>query len=120
MEIVEQWIIISNNHVPDFDERTTDDWDVDYNGYYEEGGGDMDCEDFIKLRKDKRRREGIIEEDELFGGIGQFEKHTRGIGRKVLEKQGWSEGQSLGASQDGITDALGNDGQSSRDKRGFG
>ena len=45
----------------------------------------------------------------------------QGIGRKVMTKYGWSEGQSLGSSVRGIVDALDADGgQKPGDKRGFG
>jgi hypothetical protein len=52
--------------------------------------------------------------------IGKFEAHTKGIGRKILEDQGWSEGQGLGSSIRGIPDALDNDGQNPKDRKGFG
>ena len=44
----------------------------------------------------------------------------QGIGRKVLEKQGWEEGKGLGGSKTGITEALDNDGQNPRDRSGLG
>ena len=44
----------------------------------------------------------------------------QGIGRKVLEKQGWKEGQGLGSTIRGIADALDNEGQVPSDKRGIG
>ena len=28
--------------------------------------------------------------------VGTFEKYTKGVGRKIMEKQGWSEGRGLG------------------------
>ena len=37
-----------------------------------------------------------------------------------MSQQGWTEGQSLGSSQTGLVDALGNDGQKPSDKRGLG
>ena len=52
--------------------------------------------------------------------IGKFEAHTKGIGRKILEGQGWSEGQGLGSSVKGMADALDNEGQTPWDRRGFG
>ncbi|KAL4223796.1 G patch domain-containing protein 3 [Mactra antiquata] len=123
----------------DFDEQTADDWDVDMSGYYEKGAGDKDARDFLTMRQEKRRREGIEATDRFTAGIaikkkksekkkvekssdkiGQFEAHTKGIGRKILEDQGWSEGQGLGSSVTGISDALDNEGQKPKDKRGFG
>jgi len=45
----------------------------------------------------------------------------QGIGRKVMTKYGWHEGQSLGSSVRGIVDALDAEGgQKPSDKRGFG
>jgi len=45
----------------------------------------------------------------------------QGIGRKVMTKYGWKEGQSLGSSVRGIVDALDAEGsQKPSDKRGFG
>ncbi|XP_071116043.1 G patch domain-containing protein 3-like [Haliotis cracherodii] len=104
----------------DFDEQTADDLNVDMSGYYEDGAGDGDARDYITLRQEQRRREGLEETDRFSVGIGKFEKHTKGIGRKVLERQGWQEGQGLGNTITGISDALDNDGQHPRDKKGFG
>lgn len=44
----------------------------------------------------------------------------QGFGRRVMEKQGWREGEGLGNSQIGISEALENDGQHPNCKRGFG
>jgi len=45
----------------------------------------------------------------------------QGIGRKVMTKYGWHEGQSLGSSVQGIVDALDAEGgQKPSDRRGFG
>ncbi|XP_067672392.1 G patch domain-containing protein 3-like [Haliotis asinina] len=104
----------------DFDEQTADDLNVDMSGYYEDGAGDLDARDYITLRQEQRRRQGLEETDRFSVGIGKFEKHTKGIGRKVLERQGWQEGQGLGNTITGISDALDNDGQHPRDKKGFG
>ncbi|KAK3886460.1 hypothetical protein Pcinc_009338 [Petrolisthes cinctipes] len=52
--------------------------------------------------------------------VGQFEEHTRGVGRRLMEAQGWQEGQGLGRSSAGMPYALDNDGQHPRDKKGFG
>jgi hypothetical protein len=44
----------------------------------------------------------------------------QGIGRKVLEKQGWKDGAGLGSTIVGIADALENEGQPPTCKKGFG
>lgn len=104
----------------DFDQRTSDDWDVDMSGYYEPGAGDKDARDFITMRREQRSRAGTSTESVFDKPIGRFENHTRGIGRKVMEKQGWQDGEGLGRRSAGISVALENDGQNPRDKKGFG
>ncbi|KAG1932338.1 G patch domain-containing protein 3 [Pimephales promelas] len=104
----------------DFDEQTADDWDVDMSVYYDRDGGDMDSRDYVRMRSETRLREGL---DGLPGRqqkIGNFERFTKGFGRRVMEKQGWKDGESLGSSQVGITDALESEGQHPNCKRGFG
>ncbi|XP_056115442.1 G patch domain-containing protein 3 isoform X2 [Rhinichthys klamathensis goyatoka] len=104
----------------DFDEQTADDWDVDMSVYYDRDGGDMDSRDYVRMRSERRLREGL---DGLPGRqqkIGNFERFTKGFGRRVMEKQGWKDGESLGSSQVGITDALESEGQHPNCKRGFG
>lgn len=44
----------------------------------------------------------------------------QGIGRKVMERQGWAEGQGLGSRCSGVPEALDGDGQHPRCKRGLG
>ncbi|XP_064619924.1 G patch domain-containing protein 3-like [Lineus longissimus] len=106
----------------DFDEQTADDWDVDMSEYYDPGSGDMDAKALITMGKEKRRRAGIFDpDDHIFSGkIGKFEKYTKGIGRKVLEKQGWKEGTGLGSTIIGMADALENEGHAPRCRDGFG
>lgn len=110
----------------DFDEETADDWDVDMSVYYNKGrsgehdGGDKDSQDFVQMRLEQRLREGLETISVQSPRIGDFEQYTRGIGRKVMEKQGWKEGQGLGPSSSGLADALDNDGQNPKCKRGFG
>ncbi|KAM9309130.1 G patch domain-containing protein 3 [Pholidichthys leucotaenia] len=104
----------------DFDEQTADDWDVDMSVYYEKDGGDMDARDYIGMRYEKRLREGQEDGSALNQSIGSFERFTKGVGRRVMEKQGWRDGEGLGNSQTGISEALENDGQHPNCKRGFG
>uniref|UniRef100_A0A3Q3WRD6 G-patch domain-containing protein n=1 Tax=Mola mola TaxID=94237 RepID=A0A3Q3WRD6_MOLML len=104
----------------DFDEQTADDWDVDMSVYYDKDGGDMDSRDYIRMRYERRLREGLEDASRCNQSIGSFEKFTKGFGRRVMEKQGWKDGEGLGHSQTGISEALENEGQHPNCKRGFG
>ncbi|NXX33474.1 GPTC3 protein, partial [Nicator chloris] len=104
----------------DFDEQTADDWDVDMSIYYDKAGGDKDARDSVQMWLEQRLRDGL--EDGSVSGqhIGTFERYTKGFGRKVLEQQGWTEGLGLGSSNSGMPEALDNEGQNPRCKRGLG
>ena len=53
--------------------------------------------------------------------IGNFEKHTRGIGRKIMQRHGWKDGEGLGnGRKKGITEAIETRGQTSSCKHGIG
>ncbi|XP_066534125.1 G patch domain-containing protein 3 [Hoplias malabaricus] len=102
----------------DFDEQTADDWDVDMSVYYDKDGGDKDSRDYVRMRYEKRLRDGL--EETSTQKIGNFEKFTKGVGRRLMEKQGWRDGDGLGQSCSGISEALENEGQDPNCKRGFG
>ncbi|XP_075965379.1 G patch domain-containing protein 3 [Anarhichas minor] len=107
----------------DFDEQTTDDWDVDMSVYYDKDGGDMDARDYVRMRYEKRLREGLEDRSghsQLDTVIGSFERFSKGFGRRLMERQGWKDGEGLGHSQVGIPDALEGEGQHPNCKRGFG
>ncbi|XP_072357078.1 G patch domain-containing protein 3 isoform X1 [Scyliorhinus torazame] len=104
----------------DFDEETADDWDVDMSVYYDKDGGDKDSRDYVQMRLEQRQREGVENVSVQSPCIGGFERYTKGIGRKVMEKQGWRDGQGLGSNSSGLADALDHDGQNPKCKRGFG
>jgi hypothetical protein len=53
------------------------------------------------------------------GKIGQFEKHTRGIGRRLLEDSGWKDGHGLGSRCQGRADAVDSRGQQGKSGLGF-
>lgn len=133
----------------DFDEQTTDDWDVDMSVYYEKDTvHDKDAVDRYDMRRSEFLRRGQHTESVFTkplppqqkagrrqqqqgsasssassaGPIGQFEAHTRGFGRKILKQSGWREGQGLGKRGSGMVLALDGeeDGQGPREKRGVG
>ncbi|XP_063167819.1 G patch domain-containing protein 3 isoform X2 [Candoia aspera] len=104
----------------DFDEQTADDWDVDMSIYYEKDGGDKDAQDLVQIRFEQRLRDGVEDGSVLGQQTGNFEKYTKGIGRKVMERQGWTEGLGLGSSSSGMAEALDNEGQNPKCKRGLG
>nr|XP_021322436.1 G patch domain-containing protein 3 isoform X3 [Danio rerio] len=99
----------------DFDEQTADDWDVDMSVYYDKDGGDMDSRAYVRMRSEQRLRDGLTNTH-----IGSFERFTKGVGRRLMEKQGWRDGEGLGNSQMGMAEALENEGQHPHCKRGFG
>lgn len=76
------------------------------------------CAVGIAVKKSRKRENK--NSAEVAGRIGQFEVHTKGVGRKILEQQGWSEGQGLGSTIRGRPDAIDSEGQLPRDKRGIG
>ncbi|XP_069333614.1 G patch domain-containing protein 3 [Eulemur rufifrons] len=104
----------------DFDEQTADDWDVDMSVYYDTDGGDKDARDSVQMRLERRLRDGQEDGSVIRRQVGTFERHTKGIGRKVMERQGWAEGQGLGSRCSGLPEALDGDGQHPRCKHGLG
>ncbi|XP_058712302.1 G patch domain-containing protein 3 isoform X2 [Poecile atricapillus] len=104
----------------DFDEQTADDWDVDMSVYYDKEGGDKDARDSVRMWLEQRLRDGLEDGSVAGQHVGSFERHTKGFGRKVLEQQGWTEGLGLGSSNSGMAEALDNEGQNPRCKRGLG
>ena len=54
-----------------------------------------------------------------------YDKHFnlsfQGFGSRLMKKQGWTEGQGLGSSEIGMSEALSSEGgQKPKDKTGFG
>ncbi|XP_008934087.1 PREDICTED: G patch domain-containing protein 3, partial [Merops nubicus] len=103
-----------------FDEQTADDWDVDMSIYYDKEGGDKDARDSVRMLLEQRLRGGLEDGSVAGQQIGTFERYTKGFGRKLLEQQGWTEGLGLGSSNSGMAEALDNEGQNPRCKRGLG
>jgi hypothetical protein len=46
--------------------------------------------------------------------------YSQGLGRRLMEKQGWSDGRGLGSKLGGLADTISSDGQKPYDKRGLG
>ena len=93
-----------------------DDWDVDTSEYFEEGAGDKDARDAASMRKFDDLYSGKRGHESVFGG---FEKHTKGIGRKLMEEAGWKDGQGLGKTRQGRASAVHSQGQQGRSGLGF-
>ncbi|CAF2571972.1 unnamed protein product [Rotaria sp. Silwood2] len=110
----------------DFDNLDmADDIDIDMRMYHESAGSaDRDGNELQSIRREEDLRQGRIsnETDSEHKRIGAFEKHTKGIGRRLLERDGWRDGQGLGSSVTGISEALTADGGklSIKDKTGLG
>ncbi|EFX62321.1 hypothetical protein DAPPUDRAFT_337114 [Daphnia pulex] len=122
----------------DFDEQTTDDWDVDYSVYSEENGGDKDARDCLDMRRSTMWRQGNMESvfkkpqgplmqpkphirhSAKTEVVGPFEKHTKGIGRRLMEKHGWRDGCGLGIAQKGIAKPIESEGQKPKERKGLG
>ena len=108
------------------DSDEADDWDVDMEGYDVEGRGDLDNRAAIDMQHNEGLRERRISgsafkknrKRQKFGEkrrAGDFEKHTRGFGRRLMERHGWSDGSGLGSKLAGISnpvEASGNLGRS--------
>lgn len=45
--------------------------------YYEPGAGDKDAKDYVKMRLECRRRDGLDDAKEKKNGLGCFERHTK-------------------------------------------
>ncbi|XP_003745248.1 G patch domain-containing protein 3 [Galendromus occidentalis] len=100
----------------DFDAKTSDDWDLDMSGYRQDGAGDKDARDMISMRNSEAlRKQSEVDENR----VGFFENFTKGVGRKILEKQGWTEGSGVGLQQ-GILEPISEDWKHPNDRSGLG
>lgn len=95
------------------DEKETDDWDVipdEMEDEPEPTRERIENQDLEHSKVKKQRRKRQQARNELVDGFGG----------KLLKRFGWKTGQGLGAKNKGIVEAIPNDGQNPRDKRGFG
>ncbi|CAF3363723.1 unnamed protein product [Rotaria socialis] len=102
-----------------------DDIDIDMRMYYESAGSsDRTGNELQNIRREEDLRQGRVsnETDPEHKRVGAFERHTKGIGRRLLEAAGWHDGEGLGSSVVGMTEALTTDGAklSKKDKTGLG
>ena len=70
---------------------------------------------FKKPAKSSSRSKQSTKEDH----DGNFEKHTKGIGRRLMEGSGWKDGQGLGSKGQGRPTMIDNQGQQGRHGLGF-
>ena len=68
------------------------------------------------MRQEQSIRDGA-QQASVFAG---FEKHTKGIGSKVLRRSGWREGSGVGRSSIGRTEPVDSEGQHPHNKTGLG
>ncbi|CAF1324665.1 unnamed protein product [Adineta ricciae] len=110
----------------DFDSLDmADDIDIDMRMYEKNSGSaDRDGNELQSIRREEDLREGRIsnETNAEHKRIGVFERHTKGIGRRLLERAGWQDGEGLGSSVKGMAEALTAEGGklSQKDKTGLG
>jgi hypothetical protein len=50
----------------------------------------------FKRTKKKKNERGLVR-------VGDFERHTLGVGRRLMEQQGWKDGSGLGSKLVGIS-----------------
>ena len=105
-----------------------DDWDVDTSEYENPGSGDKDARDAADMRLSNDLRAGRdLPTKSVFKRakssknekLGSFERHTKGIGRKLMEGSGWSDGQGLGSKGQGRPTVIDDRGQQGRFGLGF-
>jgi len=98
-----------------------DDWDVDTSEYEQPGTGDKDAQDAASMRSSDSLRQGRNRESAFHKRrrLGDFELHTRGVGRRLLESSGWNDGQGLGIKGQGRPYAVDSRGQQGRSGLGY-
>ena len=88
--------------------------------------GDLDARTASDMRRSDDFRSGRLKESAFkkpksksTNDVGNFEKHTKGIGRRLMEGSGWKDGQGLGSKGQGRPTMIDNQGQQGRHGLGF-
>ncbi|KAM7310164.1 G patch domain-containing protein 3 [Ixodes scapularis] len=101
----------------DFDAQTADDWDLDTSVYYRQGAGDKDARDYVSMLHNRRLRETEEPMDDE-NRLASFERYTKGFGSRILEGQGWCQGQGVGRG--GIAEPIEDSKRHPWDRSGLG
>lgn len=100
--------------------------------FFSIGAGDKSAIDQLKMRLEKRRRQGKrdgpskysdirrVQKGSADVGFAEFEKYTTAFGSRILKKQGWARGDGVGSTKQGIKEPLHVDGQPFKKRIGLG
>ncbi|VDD93735.1 unnamed protein product, partial [Enterobius vermicularis] len=100
----------------DTDWKWADDWDVDYSVYYDKSSSTLDARQAVEIFEDEKLRSltfsvhngknTLKEHRDDYLPFGGFEKHTKGVGSKILKRFGWKPGKGLGKKECGKVEAI--------------
>eukprot|EP00055_Hartaetosiga_balthica_P002985 m.5982 g.5982 ORF g.5982 m.5982 type:complete len:469 (+) comp2525_c0_seq1:74-1480(+) len=122
-----------DQHGGDFDERTADDWDVDFSAHYGlSSRGDRSAELLEEMRRFGHKAatphstgrhhfvEGRERGEDSSSSTSGFEAHTRGMGSKLMREMGWQRGETLGSRGEGLDKPIEHGGKTSRKEKRYG